>query len=171
MSRNLIRQGDVLLIPVETPPGLKPHKEAIVARGEATGHHHIVIDGEVLVDADGNLYVRAGEKTELRHSTAEGVKADHDWLDVAPGLYEILGYERILESVGAKEIQRDDFGTLIQANLGDDEGKPAKFVRVKCPSTGRVYVNRVRPDARTARAAVASRWRLKPSEYELAKES
>jgi len=42
---------------------------------------------------------------------------------------------------------------------------------VKCPSTGRIYLNRVRPNVRTARAAVASRWGLKPGQWILARES
>jgi hypothetical protein len=87
-------------------------------------------------------------------------------------LYEILGYERILKEIGAETAQRDDFGELLVSNaLGDDGRKPAKFVRVKCPSTGRVYVNRVDPRVTSAREAVASRWRLKPEQYELLRES
>jgi hypothetical protein len=86
-------------------------------------------------------------------------------------LFEILGYERILKEIGATSVQRDDFGELLHADLADDNGKIAAFVRVKCPSTGREYINRVRPDVKTAKAAVASRWRLKPSEYALSKES
>jgi hypothetical protein len=88
--KSLIRQGDVLLIQITTIPlGLKPSVTTIVAKGEQTGHHHIVIEGEVLVDEKGNLFVRAGSATELRHSTQEGVKADHDWLGIPEGLYEV----------------------------------------------------------------------------------
>jgi hypothetical protein len=86
-------------------------------------------------------------------------------------LYEIIGYERILSSVGAYCVAQDAFGELLEADLDDDDGKPARFVRVRCPSTGREYVNRVRPTARTPREALASRWRLKASEYEISQES
>ena len=85
------RQGDVLLIPVgpEIAHGLKPHTEAIVARGEATGHSHVIIDGDVLVDAEGKLFVRAKHGTELRHATEADTKADHDWFKIPPDLYEV----------------------------------------------------------------------------------
>lgn len=86
-------------------------------------------------------------------------------------LYEILGYERILEAIDAKRIQRDDFGELLEADLKDDDGRSAKFVRVRCPSTGREYVNRVRPDVTSAREALASRWQLKAEDYQLSSES
>lgn len=89
MKRKLIRQGDVLLIPAKPRDGLKPHTDSTLAHGEATGHHHTVIDGEVLVDEQGRLFVRAGEATELRHATEAGTKADHDWLKIPAGLWEV----------------------------------------------------------------------------------
>lgn len=44
MEIGLIRQGDILLVPVQEqpPPGLKPVKESILATGEITGHAHRV---------------------------------------------------------------------------------------------------------------------------------
>ena len=117
-----------------------------------------------------------------------GVQVERDWIERPQSLdpkmaltesnterrrclYEILGYERILAAVSAKRVAMDDFGELWEAQLDDDRGRPARFVRVKCPSTGRVYVNRVRPEVKTAREAVASRWRLKPERYVLGAES
>lgn len=85
------RQGDVLLERIE-PKGkskLKKHETNVVALGEATGHNHAVIDGTVLVDEQGNLFVEAQEGTSIRHIDAAGNKAEHEALDVAPGLYKV----------------------------------------------------------------------------------
>lgn len=46
--RPMVRQGDVLLIPVDDGPSGKRQKREggllILARGEATGHHHSIAD-------------------------------------------------------------------------------------------------------------------------------
>lgn len=89
--RKLIRQGDVLLVPIaKLPASLKKHKEQIVARGEATGHDHIIIDGEVLVDESGKLYVVASSETMIRHQDQVGGIADHLPCVLEPGPYKIL---------------------------------------------------------------------------------
>jgi hypothetical protein len=87
--RKLIRQGDVLLVPVDEAPGATTRQDRILAHGEATGHAHVVIDGEVLIDESGNLYVRADSKTVLLHQTATGEVAEHLPLVLEPGLYEV----------------------------------------------------------------------------------
>ncbi len=89
-KRKAIRQGDVLLRPCKPRAGLSPHIEHILARGEATGHHHVVIDGEVLVDERGKLFVRATPGTKLRHQDERGAVADHLPLVVPAGDYEVL---------------------------------------------------------------------------------
>lgn len=95
MKAKLIRQGDVLLIPVDALAAkklkLKPHTDQVLAHGEATGHAHVVIDGEVLVDASGKLYVRGRgvKKTALRHQDATGAVAEHHPLEVPRRLYEV----------------------------------------------------------------------------------
>jgi hypothetical protein len=89
MAMKLYRQGDVLLIRVKSlPENAKAHRN-VLAMGEATGHAHAVIDGEVLVDERGKLYVRAEPKTVLRHQTASGEDAEHLPLVLEPGLYEV----------------------------------------------------------------------------------
>ena len=69
-KKRTIRQGDLLFIPLEKSPewlGLenrKPEPEGIIARGEATGHHHRVApleDAEVFdLGWNNNLFVRVG---------------------------------------------------------------------------------------------------------------
>lgn len=89
-KRQAVRQGDVLLRPCRKPNDLKPHSEKILARGEATGHHHAVINGEVFVDHLGRLFVHATPSTKLRHQDERGAVADHLELDVPAGYYAVV---------------------------------------------------------------------------------
>ncbi len=63
--RGMVRQGDVLLIPVDrVPEGVERQAERgrlIVAKGEATGHHHSFAadSGVALIEAPDGLYVSA----------------------------------------------------------------------------------------------------------------
>ncbi|MDM9382969.1 hypothetical protein QUB80_19940 [Chlorogloeopsis sp. ULAP01] len=52
-----IRQGDVILLPVQQIDGQKlPH--LTLAEGEVTGHKHCIIDGQAeLYEQDGTLYL------------------------------------------------------------------------------------------------------------------
>lgn len=64
----MIRQGDLLFVPVEEIPEQAKQKEnGVIAEGEATGHHHRVAsieDAEVLVQehwrGGAQVYVRVG---------------------------------------------------------------------------------------------------------------
>lgn len=90
----LIRQGDVILVPVNSiPDGAKSvereHGLVILAHGEMTGHHHAIREDAVgLVtteEADGLrmwLSVTTEEPAELTHQ-------EHATLLVAPGNYEV----------------------------------------------------------------------------------
>lgn len=92
-DRKLVRQGDVLLIPVAKVPTGAKKKEGrdanVVAYGEATGHHHVILDGTVYVGEEGKMFVVVGERGEIRHQDPSGVKADHDWLQIPAGEYEV----------------------------------------------------------------------------------
>jgi hypothetical protein len=86
----MVRQGDVLLVPVTAVPGdLKPEQgqprgRAVLAEGEQTGHRHAVIapGARVLVDPDGNRYLRLRAAAVLSHQ-------EHDPIMLQPGLYRI----------------------------------------------------------------------------------
>lgn len=91
---HIIRQGDVMLIPVkETPTSatlVAPESGRIVlAHGEATGHHHsfALSDRVALFREDGSggglfLSVSGAAPVALEHQ-------EHYALEVAPGNYEI----------------------------------------------------------------------------------
>ena len=105
----LIRQGDVLLVPVEdrhvaarirrgvTIPRVKG-LGLVLAEGEATDHHHVVrTKGAKLIERDGVLYLSVPPAgAELEHLTgADGEETkDHETLAVTrpkTGLYRVGG--------------------------------------------------------------------------------
>lgn len=90
--RQLIRQGDVLLIPVdavpaETKPVAREQGRLILAHGEVTGHAHAIVEKEAeLVTAaqaaELYLLVHGSDPVHLRHE-------EHDTLQVPPGDYRV----------------------------------------------------------------------------------
>jgi len=66
----LYQQGDVLFYRIEkTPTGGRAKTDGVIAEGEATGHHHAVVntDGVELVEVDGTLYLKAGAEATVKH--------------------------------------------------------------------------------------------------------
>lgn len=89
--RGLIRQGDLLLVPVsELPERVEVLRRGrlVLAEGEATGHAHVVDDeraslhGQRWSGSTRYLQVVGDEPVSLVHE-------EHDRLVVAPGLYEV----------------------------------------------------------------------------------
>ncbi len=91
-ARGLIRQGDVLLVPVdelpqqtwpETPDG----RRHVLARGEATGHAHAIADPHAEVRV---TKWRARRFVVVRGDTPAALTHDqHNALLVPAGVYEI----------------------------------------------------------------------------------
>lgn len=91
---SLIRQGDVLIVPVTTiPTNTKPvardDGRVILAYGEVTGHAHAIVE-------EGVTLVTTKEAEQLRTwmlvETADPVELyhdEHDTLLIPPGKYEI----------------------------------------------------------------------------------
>ena len=87
-----IRQGDVLLVPVEMKRGVHRgsvyrHTTVVLAHGEATGHAHRIVDAPVqlrIVRPIGRrlLFVHGDEPVTLQHD-------EHDPLQVPPGVWEV----------------------------------------------------------------------------------
>jgi len=83
-KKKQIRQGDILLCPIEEIPANLKKKDKILAYGEATGHHHR-FDKEnenvtVLIDKEEVQYVDVGKSSELVHE-------EHGNIDVPEGKY------------------------------------------------------------------------------------
>lgn len=88
------RQGDVFLTKLDkAPEGLTKAKNKVLALGEATGHKHLVVEGEVYVNSEGELFVQAFESTDLAHLNKVGAPADHDTYRIDEGWYAV-GIER-----------------------------------------------------------------------------
>jgi len=88
--RGLVRQGDLLLVPVAGLPERARRLRAgrlVLAEGEATGHAHVVDDPRASLHglgwgAESYLSVEGEESVLLVHE-------EHDPLPVLPGVYEV----------------------------------------------------------------------------------
>lgn len=79
----LIQQGDVLIKKVLQIKGNKL-KHLTLAKGEATGHHHTITEGEAeLYEHEGTLFLRViSDKAVLTHQ-------EHKVVEIPQGDYEI----------------------------------------------------------------------------------
>lgn len=110
------RQGDVLVQRVDAlPAGVKEaprdkHDHVVLALGELTGHRHAIRDKDVLsfrfdtaerdaLAADIDFILVGGSGAVLNHEYVHGVKADHEPIALAPGVYRI-GVQRQYEPSG-----------------------------------------------------------------------
>lgn len=92
-QRRLIRQGDVLLIPIEAAPMNvtaveRDQRGLVLAEGEATGHAHRILDeSATLVTSE-----QAAELYLLVHGTdpVELIHDEHDTLLVPLGAYRVV---------------------------------------------------------------------------------
>jgi hypothetical protein len=97
MERGMIRQGDILLVPIdEFPAGVEGNlrrcyvrrekdEGVVVAAGEVTGHHHRIRTDRV------QMYRRSGEFF-LKVANPKGAQLtheEHETLDVPPGKYRV----------------------------------------------------------------------------------
>ncbi|TSA87434.1 hypothetical protein FNU79_02820 [Deinococcus detaillensis] len=102
--------------------------------------------------------VRISERLAFEPETISGVEiVAEPNTEVRRVMMERVGYERFLDEVGARVLDRDtDAGgerVLVRVELPEDE--PFVAVCVSCPSTGRRYTLRVPPTITRAQAASA----------------
>lgn len=107
MQRTQQRQGDVLVVPVDSlPPGAAQADRddigrIVLALGEASGHAHAIRDADVVAfrmetaEADVNralvdYIIVGGGGAKLAHEYDSGKKAEHDTLDLPPGAYRVV---------------------------------------------------------------------------------
>jgi hypothetical protein len=88
----MYRQGDVLIVPIEMlPADLEPvareGRSIVLARGEATGHAHVITDERAIVprpEAGGDFHACIRRKPiALEHD-------EHDAIAIPPGEYRIV---------------------------------------------------------------------------------
>lgn len=103
-KRTPLRQGDVVLVPVESLPEravkLLRQGRLVLQEGEATGHAHAILDkGAVLYDAE--LEARFLEVLTLGGVLLE--HEEHDTLTIPEGVYEVrIG--RVWEPEGVRRV-------------------------------------------------------------------
>jgi hypothetical protein len=82
-NNQMHRQGDVLFTAIEAlPEGLKERKGKVIIEGEATGHHHSLVAGRVLEDAQGYLFLEVLRATQVVHQ-------EHNAINLKPGYYQV----------------------------------------------------------------------------------
>jgi hypothetical protein len=84
--RGMLRQGDVLLVPVELAVGLTSNvsvdEEIVLALGERTGHAHVVRGRARSASTATAHYLLVDGPATLFHE-------EHDPIALAPGAYEV----------------------------------------------------------------------------------
>ena len=87
MKELIVRQGDLLLRKVEKlPKQAKRIKSDVILEGEATGHAHRIMDGELFrfwSQSGEQLFVKADKGAMLVHE-------EHASIELVPGLYEVI---------------------------------------------------------------------------------
>jgi hypothetical protein len=85
MSKDQIRQGDVLLKRISKLPEDVTEKNKTIAYGELTGHHHRFENKEARVfrNDQGTQYVQLDLESELIHE-------EHENLMVPAGTYQVV---------------------------------------------------------------------------------
>lgn len=79
----MFRQGDLLITKInELPKGLKKVPSGIIVRGEATGHSHRLVDGDVFSGKNGLLYLVVASKGVITHE-------EHKPIKLSKGLYKV----------------------------------------------------------------------------------
>jgi hypothetical protein len=118
--RKMIQQGDVLLIPIQTPTAAelrgqgatRKHQDKLVlAMGEVTGHQHVVEDVDVLEGLFGSeVVILADEPTELKHLTEAGdPTGEHETIKTDKGAYLVrLQRTYVAPTVAPRESWRNE---------------------------------------------------------------
>ena len=94
-----IRQGDVILLPVEQTEGQKqPH--LTLAEGEVTGHSHRISEGQAeLYEQNGTLYLRVlSETATLTHEEHKAIQLPQgSWMVRIQREYEPQGWRYVAD--------------------------------------------------------------------------
>ena len=87
----MARQGDVLIIEVAELPHPVYRRNRTVAIGEGHHEHVVVGDADVLLDDDGEMFVRVWGDASLKHVvTGTDEQAEHLPIEIPTGLYRVL---------------------------------------------------------------------------------
>ncbi len=93
--RGIVRQGDVLLVPVEELPSRRLERvvegpRIVLAEGEATGHAHVVLGKARLVHStNAPSWSDAGLTHLVVEEPASLVHDEHEAIGLLPGVYHV----------------------------------------------------------------------------------
>jgi hypothetical protein len=93
--RGLVRQGDILLVPVEKIPHTRQRvrdggRAGVVAEGEATGHAHRIEGPARVVAATPHTSVPGELYVVVDGAEATLVHEEHDPIGLAKGVYQVV---------------------------------------------------------------------------------
>jgi hypothetical protein len=94
-----IRQGDVILLPVQQTEGNKLH-HLTLAEGEVTGHSHRISEGKAqLYEKGGTLYLQVlSDTATLTHEEHNAIKIPHgNWMVRIQREYEPQGWRYVAD--------------------------------------------------------------------------
>ncbi len=103
--RGLIRQGDLLLVPIAELPervDLVRRGRLVLAEGEATGHAHVVDDERASLHGHRWSEVRYVEV--VGEEPVSLVHEEHDRLHLTPGVYEVRRQREYVPRVGFRRV-------------------------------------------------------------------
>ena len=84
MIGKMYRQGDLLFTAIpELPEDLIERAGKIIVEGEVTGHSHRLLEGRVLLDMQGTLFLEVLQTTQVIHQ-------EHYAITLEPGYYQIM---------------------------------------------------------------------------------
>lgn len=84
MNGEQIQQGDTLYFKIEEfPKGLEKQKDNTIQHGEATGHAHRLVDGEIFIDPKTKVkYLRLVNPSTVVHE-------EHNPITLTPAIYRV----------------------------------------------------------------------------------
>ncbi len=102
--------------------------------------------------------------THLNQWKAEWLLTEEN-VEIRRILIRQLGYDRIIQELGAIEIDRYREYTLLKIDANIDI-EPIHLLKMTCPSTAHIHVLRVPPDLDSARAAIRwVNWDIDPEDF------
>lgn len=97
VKKEMYRQGDILFVRIERIPKQHANKkmDGVVAEGEATGHAHRVVDGDLWERGHSgiDLFVEAGVATKIVHE-------EHGTIELPKGVYKVVRQREFADTDG-----------------------------------------------------------------------
>ncbi len=83
MIRSIYRQGDLLFTEISgLPLGLSVQSSNVIVEGEVTGHSHRLLEGSVLQNVQGTLFLEVLQATQVVHQ-------EHRAITLNSGYYQV----------------------------------------------------------------------------------